>query len=266
MPMPRPLRWHGSIAVKAFAIAFVATHIPLLGLIALAVFWPDALTPMQVVGSALAATLLAAVFVVAALWRLFRPLRLAADGLRDFMAQGKVLRLPDAAPDEVGRLTGVLVMALAHLDRSRGSLLHASALSLEQKTLARGGGGATQTVILFEVDDGGALDDAAMLREMQEVQSAMGRHIATILRTHEIVLPWGRGRYLAVMETEHNEAHQRVQALCMGFHVPSRPTRYTCSAAVQPRDTHVRTWPVTLQRLEHALFTLRMEGRSAQVA
>ena len=266
--MLRPLRWQGSIAVKAFAIAFVATHIPLLGLIAFVVFWPGALSPLQVLAAALGATVLAAIFVIAALWRLFKPLRQAADGLRDFMAQGKVLRLPDAPPDEVGRLTGVLVMALAHLDRSRASLFHASALSLERSTRVRAAGSSnsTQTVILFEVDEWRTLDERAMLSEMQEVQSAMGRHIATILRTHEVVLPWGRGRYLVVMETEHHEAHQRVQALCMGFHVPSRPTRYTCSAAVQPRDPSVRTWPATLQRLEHGLFTLRMEGRSAQVA
>ena len=51
------------------------------------------------------------------LWRLFRPLRLAADGLLGFMLRGESVHVHAAAQDEVGRLVRVLVKSLAHLER-----------------------------------------------------------------------------------------------------------------------------------------------------
>jgi len=56
--------------------------------------------------------------------------------LRDYMLHGQPLRMDNASGDEVGRLVQVLVLALAHLDRSRAPLLHAGALALERKTSA----------------------------------------------------------------------------------------------------------------------------------
>jgi hypothetical protein len=83
-----PVRWHRSVAVKSFGIAFVATHIPLLALVAAVTLAPGVLPPLGVLAIALVATLAATVLVITVLWRLFRPLRQAADGLHAYMTRG----------------------------------------------------------------------------------------------------------------------------------------------------------------------------------
>lgn len=260
------LHWTRSVAVKSFAIAFVATHVPLLALIALVVLRPDWLSPVGVLLAALGATLLAAILVIAALWRLFRPLRVAADGLRHFMTQGQPLRLSAGAQDEVGRLVQVLVLALAHLDRSRAPLLQAGALVLERKAMHGLAETDAQSLVLVEVDQWQALDEGANIERMQDVQIAMNQMLATVLRKGEAMLPWGRGRFLLALDVPTAGAFDRLEAVCGGFHVGNAPARYSCSAAVEPRSRNTGAWPATLQRLEHKLFTLRLEGRTATLA
>lgn len=262
----RALRWPQSFAVKSFAIAFVATHIPLIGLIALLALNPGKLAPLGVLAAALVATVVAAVLVIALLWRLLRPLRLAADGLRDFMQHGHPLRLDAASGDEVGRLVQVLVLALAHLDRSRAPLLHAGALALERKAASTSQAEGAQVMVLLEVDQWKALDEGARLHQMQHVQAAMNRALAALLRRNEYMLPWGRGRFLLVLDCVGADAVERLQPLCEGLRADSLSAALTCSAVLEPRASHSAAWPATLQRLEHKLFALRLEGRTAVVA
>jgi membrane protein implicated in regulation of membrane protease activity len=125
------MRWYQSIAVKSFMVAFVATHVPLLSLIALVVMAPEWLTPLGVLAAAMGATLLAAVLVALMLRRFFAPLRLAADSLKEYTRRGLVPRLQSGWQDEIGRLFNVMVHALAHLDRSRASLLRAAGVALD---------------------------------------------------------------------------------------------------------------------------------------
>jgi len=264
MPNTR-LHWSRSVAVKSFAIAFVATHVPLLALIALVVLRPDWLSPVSVLLAALGATLLAAILVIAALWRLFRPLRLAADGLRSFMTRGQPLRLSAGAQDEVGRLVQVLVLALAHLDRQRAPLLQAGALVLQRKSMVFEPDGAGQSLVLVEIDQWQALDQSANILRMQDVQIAMNRMLATVVHKGEAVLPWGRGRFLLALDVPTTDAFDRLEVVSGGFQVGDLPERFTCSAAVEPRSPDTGVWAATLQRLEHKLFTLRLEGRAAAV-
>lgn len=262
----RALRWRQSFAVKSFAIAFVATHIPLIGLMALLVLRPGELAPAGVLAAALVATVVAAVLVIALLWRLLRPLRQAADGLRDFMLHGHPLRLDTASGDEVGRLVRVLVLALAHLDRSRAPLLHAGALALERKAAAAPATEGAQVMALVEVDQWRALDEGARLDQMQAVQAAMNRALGALLHRNEYMLPWGRGRFLLVLDCWGADAAERLQPLCDGAGLQAPAGPLTCSAALEPRATHSAAWPATLQRLEHKLFALRLDGRTAHVA
>ncbi len=262
----RVLHWRQSFAVKSFAIAFVATHIPLIGLIALLVLRPGQLAPAGVLAAALVATIVAAVLVIVMLWRLLRPLRQAADGLRDFMLRGQPLRLDAASGDEVGRLVRVLVQALAHLDRARAPLLHAGALALERKASHMPTPEGAQIMALLEVDQWKTLDENARLDQMQDVQSAMNRALTALLRHNEQMLPWGRGRFLLVLDGAGADAVERLQPLCEGAGLQAPTGPLTCSAAMEPRALHAAAWPATLQRLEHKLFALRLEGRTAHVA
>lgn len=131
--MNTKLPWYRSVAVKSCLIAFVATHIPLLGLIGLIVISPAALSPWGVFIAALIFTLLATAFVIGVLWRMFRPLREAADGLQTFMTEGKLFAPSAGSGDEVGRMVQVLVRSLAHLDRGRAPLLQAGATAIAQR-------------------------------------------------------------------------------------------------------------------------------------
>lgn len=261
----RPLRWRQSLAVKSFAVAFLATHVPLLVLVGVVVLKPGWLSPAGVLAVALGATVLAATLVIGGLWHLLRPLRQAADGLRDFMLHGHPLRLNDASGDEVGRLVQVLVLALAHLDRGRAPLLHAGALALERKAGPSHGDLGLQFLVLLEVDQWMALDAGARLERMQEVQSAMSRLLGAALRRSELMLPWGRGRFLLVLQGPGADVVERLQPLCDGFQAGAGPERFTCSAAVESRSANTGAWPATLQRLDHRLFAIRLEGRSAYV-
>ena len=90
-----------------------------MGLIAVVVLRSDWLAPWSVLIAALLFTLAATALVVGVLWRMFWPLRQAADGLRGFMTHGTLPRASAGSSDEVGRLVGILVRSLAHLDRSR---------------------------------------------------------------------------------------------------------------------------------------------------
>ncbi|OYQ42871.1 hypothetical protein CHU94_01525 [Rhodoferax sp. TH121] len=262
------MRWTQSIAVKSFAVAFVATHIPLLTLVAVVTLRPDWLTPWRVLSAALVATLLATALVIYVLWRMFAPLREAADGLEAFMAKGASLRLAPGSSDEVGRLVRVLTAALAHWDRSRAALLHSGAQVLQRRSAQAQemGGERLRTVVLLELDQWPALDAEGDLERMEQVQTALLERLAAATVSGEIVLPWGRGRFLLALASLQAEAVGRVQALCQPFGVAGDAQTYHCSAVLETRSGTAVGWASALQRLEQKLYTLRQQGGVMQVA
>jgi hypothetical protein len=268
--MPRmnssPVRWYHSVAVKSCAIAFVATHIPLLGLIAFLVARPDALSPLNVFLLALAFTLLATAFVVGVLWNMFQPLRQAADGLNDYMTRGQVMRLSAAGEDEVARLVQVLVRALAHLDRGRTALLQGTAATVND--LAREAGvqeaNNRRWYALIEVDQWELLDRESSVEHMLQVHEALGEALDQLLWPGEMVLPWGRGRFLAILGGAGADVIDRLRPVCK--RIPMEHGEYTATAAIDAHSLSTRASPAALQRLDHKLFYLRTEGRQAVVA
>lgn len=261
------MKWYQSVAVKSFIIAFIATHIPLLMLVAVVTLRPQWLTPWGVLGAALGATLLATAVVIGTLWRLFRPLRLAADGLAGFMTHGRQIQLSSGSQDEIGRLVQLLVLSLAHLDRGRAPLLQSGGGSIERRTRLSESqaGGQLSIMALLEVDQWRALDDSADLQRMHEVQAALHRRLQEVMAGGELLLPWGRGRFLVVMKGTLLSARERLETACQRFFVPSGPTPYTCSAALDVRSGGPAGWASALQRLDQRLFTLRLEGGAALV-
>ena len=263
--MNEPMRWYNSIAVKCCLVAFVATHIPLLGLIAVVVLRPDWLTPLSVLLAALVFTLTATAVLIAVLWRMFQPLREAADGLLGFMTRGMVLQAAPGSSDEIGRLVQVLVRSLAHLDRSRSPLLQGSAFTLSQALPddpAPRGKRDGRWLALLEVDQWDWLERAADIGEMARVHAETEASLDALLQPEEAALPWGRGRFLLVLAGSGADAHERLAPVCR--QLPVRGDRaYTATAAVEPQDVTSKVWAAALQRLDHKLFSLRLEGRQA---
>jgi hypothetical protein len=270
-PMPldaaKPFPWHRSVAVRTFLFAFVATHVPLLLLVSLLVARPEIMSAFNVLLLTLATALLATGFVMACLWRQFRPLREAADGLRDFMRKGEPLRLTPGANDEVGRLVRILVLAFAHLDRSRAPLLQAGGLVLLDRA-QRGGDGVSatpRTMALVEADQWQQVEECGDLDGMMELQTALNRALSHGLRDGELLLPWGRGRYLVIMDGRGSDAVERLSEVNGGMILSCLKQPLTFTAAVEGRSAHMTSWAATLQRLEHKLFSMRLDGRRADV-
>jgi len=263
-----PMRWYHSVAVKSSLAAFVATHIPLLGLIALILFWPGLLSPWGVFVVALVLTLLATTFVVATLWRMFHPLRRAADGLRDFMSSGAMFRGPATGSDEVGRMVEVLVRSLAHIDRSRGALLHSSSLTLEQVAAERGvqaDSDIHRWLVLIELDRPATLDGTEDIASMLKVHEAMDTAVSRLLHAGEISLPWGRGRFLAMLNGSNADTVERLDVFCRNIPI-DEANGYSATVAVEPEHQDPHSRAASLQRLEHKLFAMRSQGMQATVS
>jgi hypothetical protein len=262
--MNASLPWYRSVAVKSCLIAFVATHIPLLALIALIVLFPEQLSPWGVFVVALVFTLLATALVISVMWQMFRPLRDAADGLQRFMTEGRLFAPSAAGGDEVGRMVQVLVRSLAHLERGRTGLLDVGSLALVQAS-----GQALSPrgwMVLLEVDQWQALDREGELEELVAVQQGMIEALQRTLKPDEMLLPWGRGRVLAILTGAGTQVLERLEDLCMQLPVPRTQRLYTATAAVEPKESGTRSWAAGLQRLERKLFALRLNGANAQVA
>jgi hypothetical protein len=262
------MRWTQSIAVKSFAVAFVATHIPLLVLVAVVTLRPQWFTPLAVLLVALAATLLATALVIAVLWLMFAPLRRAADGLEGYMAQGAMLQLAPGADDEVGRLLRVLTRALAHWDRGRAPLLYSGGQDLQRRSaLAQEmGGERLHTLVLLELDQWAVLDAGGDLDHLEAVHAVLLERLAAATDSGELLLPWGRGRFLLAVATRHADTFERATAWCQPFAVPGDSHVYHCSGVLESRSGSALGWASALQRLEQKLYTLRQQGRDMQVA
>lgn len=264
--MDTRLPWYRSVAVKSCLIAFVATHIPLLGLIALIVAFPEWLSPWGVFGVALVFTLLATAFVIGVLWHMFRPLREAADGLRGFMTDGRLFASSAGGGDEVGRMVQVLVRSLAHLERARAPLLDAGAFAVARQHPGEGAIVERGWMVLLEVDQWQSLDREGRVDELLAVQKGLAAALEQTVRPDEVLILWGRGRYLAILAGSGSQVAGRLEAICAQLPVQRTSQLYTASAAIEPKETGPRSWAAGLQRLEHKLFSMRLSGLHAQVA
>ena len=243
--------WYRSVAVKSCAIAFVATHIPLLGLVALVVLRPDWLSPWRVFFIALALTLFATALVVTMLWRMFSPLRAAADGLLMYMTRGRMVREIATGSDDIGRLVQVLVRALAHLDRSRSALLEGSAMAVAdavRESAPESGGDARHWLVLLEMDGWAALDGQASITTMINHHRAVADALDSLLVPGESGLPWGRGRFLVWLSGSGSDVRERLAAFC-------RDQRLT--AVMDAQRVGAAPNAAALQRLDQKLFQVR---------
>ena len=264
--MNKRLRWYQSIAVKNNLVTFVATHVPLLGLIGLIVMWPGLFSRWSVFWTALALTLVSTVLVIAAQWRLFRPLRAAADGLKGFMTHGTTFQGSGGSSDEVGRMVTVLVQSLAHLDRGRRPLLNSGAVALgkAQAKMEPYAESAQQWFALVEIDDEGLLHGRRDLQSLSKINGALSAAMARSIRHGELAIPWGRGRVLLLLNGAADPTRQRVEDLCARIDCYDGDA-FTASAVLEPAKNDDLSRAAALQRLEHRLFALRMQGAETAV-
>ena len=113
--------WSTSYMGKLLFVAFVGTHVPLLttlfyvalSTMTLEVAWP-------ILATALAATLVGALFTMAALRSLFQPILYTSDALRHYVAKRELPDLPTHYHDEAGQLMADTQGTLTHLNQLIG--------------------------------------------------------------------------------------------------------------------------------------------------
>ncbi len=117
-----------SYAAKFLFVAFIGTHVPLIGLalyLALTGAFEEKLPVFLVV---LAFTLLTTGATLLALHHLLAPVRLAARGIEQYFEEKRPPQLPDHYTDEAGRLLSHIKQALQQLDdlleRKQDQLAH----------------------------------------------------------------------------------------------------------------------------------------------
>lgn len=253
--------WHRSVVTRSLVFAFIGTHVPLLAMIAFLVLWPERLGPWQVFGVTLVATLLATAALLGVLWRMFRPLRQAADGLIGYMIRGDMFRVQARERDEVGRLVQLLVLALGHLDRGRAALLKAGVSEIELAQLSHGGEDplAPQLVAMAEVGDWVRIESEAKPRRMQDVQDACLRTIKLAMPPDALVMPWGRGRVLVVLPVDTDQARQALDRIPSEFRTAANATTHALRVVVAPASAGTLGWSSALQRLDRKLFELSLQ-------
>ena len=111
---------------KIMLVAFLGTHVPLLGIIAfLAVAnAPEAGYPWGLVVAALGATLVGAGATLVALHHLLRPVTLVSRGLRAYATHRALPELPSGYTDAAGTLMADAGDALHRLDETLDRLVH----------------------------------------------------------------------------------------------------------------------------------------------
>jgi len=94
-----------SYASKFLLVAFLGTHVPLIGIVFLILFGEsDKLSPLTVLLMMLVFTIVGAAATLATLHYLLEPVRLVSGSLRYFIQNGKPPELPVHYQDEVGQL------------------------------------------------------------------------------------------------------------------------------------------------------------------
>lgn len=105
-----------SYALKFLFVAFIGTHIPLLGILAATVYRPDFLSPGQLLITSIGLTLTAAGFTLIALNALLRPVIASEKALTEYYRSRTLPNLPLNHGDEAGTLMNKLRKTLGKLE------------------------------------------------------------------------------------------------------------------------------------------------------
>lgn len=104
-----------SYALKFLFVAFIGTHIPLLGLIGYFAFQPQTVEPIRIIFVAVGLTLLAAGITLFVLHRLLAPLLQTKQALSNYISKKKLPNLPGTYTDEAGMLMKYTQQTLTRL-------------------------------------------------------------------------------------------------------------------------------------------------------
>ncbi|WP_172620844.1 GGDEF domain-containing protein [Rubrobacter xylanophilus] len=222
----RPKSYEGKIML----VAFTGTHIPLLAITLHAA--RSALSRaerVRITAVALAATLAGTAGTLYALHDLLEPLRKTSRGLRGYLDERRVPRLPAHHTDEAGRLMAETALVIGRLDRALRSLeqlsrrdhltgLHnrrSGEMLLEESVWRARRDRSPFSLALLDLKDFKKTNDAYGHATGDEALVHLADVISRNLRRGDWVARWGGDEFLVGLPgTAVEEAAQIVDRLC----------------------------------------------------
>ncbi len=268
-------------AQKLLLVAFVATHVPLLALVAQSVLAPGQLSRGAVLLVVLVATLLGTAGLLRTLHLLLRPVRDATAALEGYLQERRLPALPDDRRDDAGRLLRyvretcstleherVLLERLAGEDELTGlANRRAGTVELAGRVARAQAEGSAVSVALVDLDHfkrvndehGHAAGDAAL----ELVAHVLGTH----LREEDFAARWGGEELLVVLDGSERQAVgalERVRRALARERVPvgsGSSVRVTASVGVA-EALPGESVEACLRRADAALYAAKGAGRN----
>jgi diguanylate cyclase (GGDEF)-like protein len=215
------LSWPKSYLGKLMLIAFLGTHVPLMGLVLYLVFVAsiDLRANLPVLVVVVVATLVGTSLTLYALYALLRPVSLASKALYDYLDSGRMPSLPTKFTDQAGTLMANVQYVVKQLDKVIRSLQETATMDYltgaynrrvgEQQLasdLARvGRGEGTLTVAVVDLDRFKPIND----RYGHQAGDTCLRHFAETcvgnIREGDWLARWGGDEFVLTLWEEEGE-------------------------------------------------------------
>lgn len=269
-----------SLLARAFAGGFVATHIPIIALMAyVAGGGPvDARAILLIV---LLATVLGTTIAFAVMHHLLAPIGLLARDLRRYRQEGKLPALTRTRADDIGRLTdetrdliGALEDRMARLRRqafsdaltslgNRRWLVENAATEIARAKRER----APLSVIAFDLDHFKRINDAYGHEAGDEVLIAVAEAARRILRPYDLLARIGGEEFCAVLPgTDQRGAHaiaERLRGEIAAIALPSlQGHAVTASFGVHEGQLPGQRFREMLRHADERLYEAKRAGRN----
>ena len=269
-------RW--SFLWRVMAVAFVATHVPLVTLAISLALWPQP-SRLSMVALVLVATLLGTTVLLLVLTKWLGPLQTATDRLHHFLASGE-LQVGGPYPDnELGTLLEDIDLVSARLAAQRdaaradaavdpvsgASSRRASEAFLDQVGPVAEGDGEAVSVVVVDLDDFKGVND----RQGHPYGDRVLQVVASTLRELpgvEHVGRWGGDEFLAVLRADPDaavRAADRARAL-IADRTAASGERVTNSAGGAPLTAGVSPSAV-VATADAAAYAAKRAGRDRVV-
>lgn len=266
---------------KLYLTAVLVGQLPL----SIAVVWLAGWRPLSIEHHALRILVLCilidAVVLLLCLHQLFRPVQLASDALRTYLATGRVIPIPTRFRDEVGILLRMVDRTLRSFQRERASLEvqavedpltglpnRRGATSRMNELCAWPSDESIATLALLDLDHFKRINDEFGHPGGDAALVQVSRYLCQSLRRDDWVCRWGGEEFLLVIRGPGNDADV-LERLRDGIQqlecaIDSRVFRLTVSVGFT-RLSHGQDPADAIRRADEALYEAKRTGRNRVV-
>ncbi len=273
-------RFRRSLVAKIFATCFVATHLPLLAVIAYLVLTRPA-DAMPVLAVVLCATLVATGAALAAMHGLVRPLGQVAEAMRLYGERGEVRAVATARADEVGILARGLEELVVRLETTLSGLRSQAykdpltqagnrrwlAQTAESLLVQARRENEAPGVIAFDIDHFKMINDRHGHRVGDAVLIAVAREVQRLLRAFDLFARQGGEEFCVFLQGASAEgaletAELLRQAIARIEVSPLRAGEITASFGLHVADVRVESLEDMLDAADRQMYEAKRLGRN----